>query len=1006
MVPFTRRERRVHDIAGLKTVQSVQGAARRAARTYSLRRKPREDRGTKGKHEEGEGMLDINWDDVISVIQSVAPELVFIVVALVAAIVASVMLHGKKKRGEKVPAPATVLTWVGALVVVAASINAMLLGPLNSVVTMATAEKHELSQASIDQTNQLAVDIENEGITLLKNDDGTLPLTPGNVNVFGWASTNPIYGGTGSGSLSDAYDTTSLLDGLHDAGFSTNDELTNFYTSYATERGKISVTAADWTLPEPPANTYGDQLIQDAKDFSNTAIVVIGRVGGEGLDLPTDMGAEGLTYNNNSSEYADFETGQHYLELDRTERDMLDLVCANFDNVVVVYNGANAFEMGFVNDYPQIKGVLWAPHPGQAGFESLGSVLSGAVNPSGKTSDTFLYDLTASPSWNNFGDFPYDNVEEFQIESARGTRSPRFVNYVEGIYVGYRYWETAADEGVVDYNASVQYPFGYGLSYTPFNQEMGPVSYADGTVSFDVTVTNTGSVAGKDVVQVYSNPPYIDGGIEKASANLVDFEKTKLLQPGESQTITVSFDDDLLASYDYQNAKTYVLEAGDYTISINANSHDEFAEQVVNVPETVTYNSDDNTHDGDLVAATNQFDDVAGDVTYLSRAGHFANYDEATAAPTNYSMSEEVKATYYNNGNYDPTQFNNPDDVMPTTGASNGVRLSDLRGVDYNDSKWDQLLDQLTFDDMDTLIANGGYQNATVGSIGKIRLSDVDGPAALKDNFTGVSSIGLPSNVSLACTWNKELALRYGEAIGDMAHDMYVTGWYAPSINLHRSAFGGRNFEYFSEDPTLTGTLAAQQVLGAKEKGVYAFTKHFALNEQETQRNGQLCTWANEQSIRELYLRPFEIVVKAAPDGEAIMGSFNYIGNTYSSAKLELNQNVLRGEWGFTGMVETDYFSGTNYGCQNADQVIRGGTDIMLASTETTNHVTDHSATSVIQMRRAAHNILYTAVNSWRYADGDPSAAMPMWEIIMICCDVALAAVLAAVSVRAVRRKQ
>ncbi len=946
-------------------------------------------------------MLELNMDDVLAVMQSVLPHLVAIGVALVAALVVTLAASRFEAARRKLMRS---VAWIAAVAVVVVSANLMLTGPLNSVVTMATAERHELSQETIDRTNQLAVSIENEGIVMLQNEGDALPLTPGNVNVFGWASTNPIYGGTGSGSLSDAYETVSLIDGLHMAGFATNEELTSFYTDYGTERGTIAVTAADWTLPEPPASTYADELVTSAKDFSDTALVVIGRVGGEGLDLPIDMAAEDVTYNNNSTEYADFVAGQHYLELDQTERDLLDLVCANFDDVVLIYNGANAFEMGFLSDYPQIKGVLWAPHPGQAGFEALGSVLAGEVNPSGKTSDTYLYDLTHAPSWNNFGDFPYDNVSEFEIESARGLRSPRFVNYTEGIYVGYRFWETAADEGLVDYDAEVQYPFGYGLTYTAFEQEMGPVSYENGTVSFDVTVTNTGEVAGKDVVQVYSNPPYTNGGIEKSSANLVEFEKTKLLDPGESQIVTVSFEDDDLASYDYEGARAYVLEAGDYAISINADAHTVVDEQVVNVPETITYDSEGNTHNGDEQVATNVFDDINAGLTYLSRADGFANYSAAAAAPTDYSMSEEYKATFYNNGNYDPTTFDDPGDVMPTTDANNGLNLFDLRGVAYDDPQWNVLLDQLTVEDMNDLIANGGYQNVAVDSIGKIRLSDVDGPAALKDNFTGVGSIGLPSNVSLACSWNKELAYQYGETIGDMAHDMEVSGWYAPSVNIHRSAFGGRNFEYFSEDPVLTGFLATQQVLGADSRGVYAFTKHFALNEQETQRNGQLCTWANEQSIREIYLRPFEEVVKADVTAQAMMGSFNYIGNTYASAHLGLNQTVLRDEWGFEGMLETDYFSGPNYSYQNADQLIRGGTDIMLSSTETTNNVEDRRATAVIEMRRAAHNILYTAVNSWRYAEGDPSVGMPAWMTATIAADVACAVVLTGLAVVAVRR--
>ncbi|NEG89428.1 glycoside hydrolase family 3 protein [Bifidobacterium aerophilum] len=950
-------------------------------------------------------MLEINMDDVIAVVQSIRAELIAIAVFLVLAIVitAAVNRHTVADQATRKLAHST--SWVVAGIAAVVSVTMMLTGPLSNMITMATAEKHELSAETIDKTNKLAVDIEREGITLLQNNDGMLPLAAGNINVFGWASTNPIYGGTGSGALSDAYDTTSLLDGLHDAGYKTNDELTKFYTDYRTDRGVIAVTSADWTLPEPPASTYTDSLISDAKDFSDTAMIVIGRVGGEGLDLPTDMNKDGVVYNDNSSDYKDFPEGTHYLELSQSEKDMIDLVTKNFDNVTLVYNGANAFEFGFLKDYPQIKSVLWAPHPGQAGFEALGEVLNGTVNPSGRTADTFVKDLTKTPNWNNFGAFQYDNVAEFEVESARGTRSPKFVDYVEGIYVGYRFYETADDEGLINYDDVVQYPFGYGLSYTTFDQKMGDVTYANGKVSFDVTVTNTGDTAGKDVVEAYVNPPYVNGGIEKSTANLVAYEKTKELAPGESETVKIEFDDDDMASYDYQNAKAYVLEAGDYQVSINENSHVEIDSATVTVPTTITYDSADNTHNGDATVATNVFDEAEGDVTYLSRADHFANYDEATAAPTDYSMPDDVKSTFYNNGNYDPTKFDNADDQMPTTGAKNGLRLIDLRGADYDDAKWDQLLDQLTFDEMDTIIANGGYQNAAIKSIGKVRLSDVDGPAALKDNFTGVSSIGLPANIALACSWNKDLARQYGETIGDMAHEMQVSGWYAPSINNHRSAFGGRNFEYFSEDPVLTAGLAVEQVLGAADRGVYAFTKHFALNEQETERNGQLCTWSNEQAIREIYLRPFEEVVKASNGKpQAMMGAFNYVGNTYASAHVGLNQTVLRDEWGFKGMLETDYFSGPNYGYQTADQAIRGYTDIMLATADTTNHVTDHSATSVIAMRRAAHNILYTAVNSWRYEDGQPDANMPAWKIATIVADAVLGVALAGLEALAVAR--
>ena len=560
------------------------------------------------------------------------------------------------------------------------------------------------------------------------------------------------------------------------------------------------------------------------------------------------------------------------------------------------------------------------------------------------------------------------------------TAIPGFVNYSEGTYVGYKFYETASDEGLINYDDTVAFPFGYGLSYTTFKQEMGKVSYKNGKISFDVTVTNTGDKAGKDVVEVYYNPPYTDGGIEKASKNLVAFEKTKKLEPGASQTVKIEFDDDDMASYDQKDAKAYVLEQGDYDISIQSDSHHVIDHQKVTVKDTVTYNSDSNTHNGDKTVATNQFDDVAGDVTYLSRADHFANYKEATAAPTNFKMSDKAKETFYNNSNYDPKKFDKDSDKMPTTGAKNGLKLSDMYGKDYDDADWDKLLDQLTFDDMDNLIANGGYGTQAVKSVGKIQLTDADGPASLNNNFTGVGSIGFPASTAFACTWNKDLAKQFGEMIGDMAHDMHVAGWYAPAMNIHRNAFSGRTFEYFSEDSLLSGVMASSEISGAKSKGVYSFMKHFALNDQETKRTEMLCTWTNEQAMREIYLKPFEMSVKEG-GAQAVMSSFNYIGNTYAGADSALLQTVLRGEWGFKGFVLTDYFGG--YGYQNADQEVRAGNDSMLATTKITNHITDKSATSVKAMRQAAHNILYTAANSWQYANGEPKVATPIWKTAM-----------------------
>lgn len=734
-----------------------------------------------------------------------------------------------------------------------------------------------------------------------------------------------------------------------------------------------------------PAKQYSDKLVSDAKDFSDEAVVVLTRVGGEGADLPTDMKAKGITYKNNSKDYDDFQKGESFLQLSKTERDMIDLVTSNFKKVTLVYNGANTFQFDFLNDYPQIQSVVWCPPAGQTGFSALGEVLAGETNPSGKTSDTFLKDLTKSVSYNNFGKFEYTNMAD-KAAKYKGftgddvTAIPGFVNYSEGIYVGYKFYETASDEGLINYDDTVAFPFGYGLSYTSFDQKLDSVKYKGGKVTVTATVTNTGDKAGKDVVEVYYNPPYTDGGIEKASKNLAGFEKTKELQPGESQKVTVKFDDDDMASYDYKGAKAYVLEKGDYDISIQSDSHHVIDHKAITVKDTVTYDSDSNTHNGDKTVATNQFDDVAGDVTYLSRADHFANYKEATAAPTNFKMSDKAKETFYNNSNYDPKKFDKDSDKMPTTGAKNGLKLSDMYGKDYDDADWDKLLDQLTFDDMDNLIANGGYGTQALKSVGKIQLTDADGPASLNNNFTGVGSIGFPASTAFACTWNKDLAKQFGEMIGDMAHDMHVAGWYAPAMNIHRNAFSGRTFEYFSEDSLLSGVMASSEISGAKSKGVYSFMKHFALNDQETKRTEMLCTWTNEQAMREIYLKPFEMSVKEG-GAQAVMSSFNYIGNTYAGADSALLQTVLRGEWGFKGFVLTDYFGG--YGYQNADQEVRAGNDSMLATTKITNHITDKSATSVKAMRQAAHNILYTAANSWQYANGEPKVATPIWKTAM-----------------------
>lgn len=940
-------------------------------------------------------MLAINMDDVIKVVSSIKGYL--IALAAVVLLAVAVMVGCRKMKKSK----KYLIRWQAGLGLVAAAaiiVNLILTGPMYSMVSLATGGG-KVSEENVASATQLCEDIADEGIVLLDN-DGTLPMAKNSkLNVFGWASTNPCYGGTGSGALSDAYPTVTLLEGLKNAGFELNTELSDFYTAYRADRPVVGMWAQDWTLPEPEASQYSDEMMENAKAFSDTAMVVITRVGGEGADLPTDVSQ--VTYDAGHS-YNDFEPGEHYLQLSKTEKDMIDLVCKNFDKVVVVYNGANAMELGWVKDYSQIKSVIWCAGTGQSGFNALGSILCGDVNPSGRTIDTFVYDLTQTPTANNFGNFNYTNMDEFKANSFGADTIPAFVNYVEGIYVGYKFYETAAAEGLIDYDKTVVYPFGRGLSYTTFTQTLNSVTEADGTITVDVTVTNTGSASGKEVVEVYYNPPYTNGGIEKASANLIGFAKTSELAPGASENVTVTFKAEDMASYDTYGKGCYVLEKGDYVISINADSHTVLDSKVYNVASDIVYDAS-NKRESDVEVADNKFDFAEGNVTYLSRADGFANYAEATAAPADFELPAQAKATFYNNSNWNPEDFNNADDVAPTTGAKNGLKLKDMVGVDYNDAQWDAFLDQLTVSDMDSLIALGGYQSAAVSSIGKVQAIDCDGPASINNNFTKQGSIGFPSAVMIAATWNTDLAHDFGTSIGKMADDMNVSGWYAPAMNIHRSAFAGRNFEYYSEDGVLSGAMAANAIMGSQEQGVYAFMKHFALNDQETNRTSMLCTWSTEQAIREIYLKPFEKCIKDA-DCHAVMSAFNYIGTTYAGSCPELLIDVLRGEWGFVGMVLTDYYG--VYGYQDADRLIRNGGDFCLVNYDTeTNHLTDTtSATALVSARQACKNILYTVANSRAYYEENLTPGMPGWEKLMIGVDVVLFAGLAAVELLVVKK--
>ncbi|MDO4284862.1 MAG: glycoside hydrolase family 3 N-terminal domain-containing protein [Eubacteriales bacterium] len=948
--------------------------------------------------------MGVNLDDVADVVSNCVPQLILLGLVALIVIVALIVLAVNKKMSRPAKFIARVQAGLAMLLALIITINLVAFGPMNTMLDLVTGNG-TISEASGEEANALCTEIAEEGIVLLQNDNATLPLASGsNLNVFGWASVGPVYGGTGAGAISADRPTVSLLEGLQNSGINTNTELSDFYTAYCAERPALGYSDHNWTLPEPTASSYTQEMIDNAKAFSDTALVVISRVGGEFADLPTDMST--VNYTDNSTEYKDFEDGQHYLSLNKTEQDMVDLVCSNFDKVILVYNAANTMELGFVDDYPQIQSVLWCPGTGQTGFNGLGEIVAGAVNPSGHSADTFVYDLTATPYFNNIGEFEYTNADAVSYESAglfggdAVTVPPHFVNYVEGIYVGYKFYETADAEGLIDYDSTVQYPFGHGLSYTTFAQTIDSMTEEGGVITMTVTVTNTGSVAGKDAVQVYYNPPYTNGGIEKASANLVTFAKTGDIEPGASETVTLTFDAEDMASFDNYGEGCYVLEEGDYVISINEDSHTVLDSETYTVADTVVYD-ESNPRSTDEVAATSKFDFAQGEYEVLSRADHFANYAEAVAAPTSYELPEEAMATLYNDHNWNPEDFNNPDDVMPVTGADNGLKLADLRGADYDDERWELLLDQMTVAEMDDMIALGGYQTKAEASVDKYATIDCDGPASINNNFTGVSSIGFPSEIIIASTFNVDLARRYGESIGRMASEMNVTGWYAPAMNAHRSAFDGRNFEYYSEDSVLSGYIGAYSIAGAQSYGVYAYMKHFALNDQQIAQSEMLCTWADEQAIREIYLRPFELSVKIG-DCKAVMSSWNYIGNQWAGACSALLNDVLRSEWGFRGMVITDGFHFTDY--MDSDIAIRNGCDLMLKNYDVaTNHLTDTtSATSILAMRQASKNIMYTVVNSRVY---DPSnvATTPVWRTAMIAADVVLGILIVGLEVLAVR---
>ena len=844
------------------------------------------------------------------------------------------------------------------------------------------AETSEAGEASAAMTEEVA----SEGIILLDNKNGALPLAQGSkVNLFGYGSRDTVYGGSGSGSGDESNNVT-MAQGLTNAGFEVNQELVDFYDDHFVERTGVGYTGNNFDINEPPVSEYSDQLLANAKAFSDVALVVISRLGGEGADLPLDMtpsesevGSSGAA---TSVGVKGGDAGKHYLELQQVEIDMLNMVKENFGTVVVLVNSANAMELGFLEE-DDVDAALWLGCLGSTGCNALGQILSGEVNPSGRTTSTFAYAVESAPSYYSFGDYDYSNVTYTNTSPISANTEPdayHYVDYVEGIYVGYRYYETAAADGFIDYDETVQYPFGYGLSYTTFTQEIADFRDDGTTVAMDVTVTNTGDAAGKDVVQVYYTAPYTPGGIEKSHVVLSGFGKTGILQPGESETVTISFTYEDMASYDYTGVKAqggaYVLEQGEYEIKLMNNSHDVIDSRTVTVAQDVIYNdANDGPRSTDAVAAVNLFDDVTWgeDVTYVSRADWAGTMPTQRAPQSREASAEIVSALTDTSVPSDP-------EAADITFADNGLTLADMKGLDYDDPQWDKLLEQISVEEMTNLIANGGWCTQAVPSVGKAYYTETDGPNGINNIMAGVTGTQYTGQSVLGCTWNQELAGRMGTTFAQEAIAYNISGLYAPGLNIFRSPFSGRNYEYFSEDGLHTGKMAAAEIQGIQSQGVYCYSKHFAVNDQETNRDqGGLCTWLNEQAMREVYLKGFELAVKEG-HSQGMMAAFNRLGTTNCAESPELLTQVLRNEWGFRGTVITDCIMQLSY--VDADRCVRAGCDLQLAlmglsspGEETTGTPDGRQA-----MRSATHNILYMTANS--AAEDIAQPYVPYWLYI------------------------
>ena len=863
------------------------------------------------------------------------------------------------------------------------------------------------AEAASNGAANLGRTIEAEGAVLLKNDNKALPLAEGaKVSLFSASSVDIIYSTAGSGSIGNSYKAT-LKECLEGAGFVVNPVLWNFYLKMGYKRtvgglaqGVNYYSANKFLINEVPYEKYTDEVINSYSQYSDAAIVVIARTGCENGDLPRSMSAATNGKNTGS-----------ILELDPDERNMLEEVTKKFDKVIVLLNTSNPMECGFLDEY-DVDSCLWIGGVGAYGLSSVARIIQGEINPSGRLVDTYAYDAFSSPAMQNMGNF------EYWTNNGTKETEHHYYTYAEGIYVGYKYYETRYEDAVLgrgnagdyNYDEEVQFPFGYGISYTDFEWSDFSAKKRGDKIEVSVTVKNVGEVRGKEVVQIYYQSPYtqydIDNGVEKAAVNLVAYDKTGILQPGESTVVTLTFDIEDMKSYDANGKKTYYLEGSTdndrYYVTAAKNSHaainnilaakgydvngdEDMAEGGIKIEEKL-YDVD--SHSGNAVG--NLFDDADGtqyhsEIKYLSRNDWSVmdNNGLLFGVPTGNSdvdgpeykavLSDALKKVLETEG-FAAAGAPSEEFTMPKYGVKGNMTLISMKGKDFDDPDWQALLDQIPLEDLIKTATKSGFKTYAMESISKPYTTDADGPQGWKSFIgDGISSGGMPYAIVIASTWDPDLAEQVGYLMGELClwakqanadSAANLTGWYAPAMNIHRTPFAGRNFEYYSEDAMLSGIVGSRMVKGATGRGVMCYIKHFALNDQERNRMSDNVTWVQEQAIREIYLKPFEMSIKEG-NALAVMTAYNRIGTTWAGGSYDLITGVLRKEWGFNGFVISDYMDGD---WENVDQMLAAGGDGALNTAASNSHATvtctTEGAQAVTYMRRAVHHMLYSVVNS------------------------------------------